>query len=970
MRDETPKSISRASYQPDRVEKKWQKAWEKHSPTAEDFSDRPKRYLLVEFPYPSGDGLHVGHVRSYSAFDALARYSRLRGFNVLYPMGFDAFGLPTENYAIKHKIHPREATDKNMANFERQMRALGLSFDWSRAVDTTDPQYYKWTQWIFLQLLKKGLAYQATMPINWCPKDKIGLANEEVIAGKCERCGTEVTRKLQKQWMLKITAYAERLLKDLDTVDYLPKIKTQQVNWIGKSEGAEIQFTIQNSQLKIPVFTTRPDTIFGATYLVVAPEHPFVQDAKSEIRNWQEVQRYLEQAAKKSDLERTDLAKEKTGVELKGIKAINPANNEEIPIWVADYVLSSYGTGAIMAVPAHDERDFEFAKKYELPIREVVIPYRFYQPNPPVPGKKTGIRTNVHAIIRNPKNGKILALKWKKFAWTTFPMGGVEAGEDIIQAAEREVREETGYRHLRYDQTLGGPVKSEYFAAHKDENRISYTHAVCFTLIDDKRDVVSSEEQEKYEIVWIDERDMKPETMTHAELDVWIERLRTKSTVFTGNGVLIHSGKFNDSFSEEAAKKIVTELKKQGVGKPTVQYKLRDWVFSRQHYWGEPIPVVHCEKCGVIPVPEDQLPVELPHVKKYEPTDTGESPLAAMTEWVNTTCPSCGGPAKRETDTMPNWAGSSWYYLRYTDPDNEQAFADQKKLKYWLPVDIYNGGMEHTTLHLLYSRFWHKFLYDEGLVPTVEPYQHRHSHGMVLAEDGRKMSKSWGNVINPDAVVEEHGADSLRLYEMFMGPFEDTIPWSTKGLLGTSRFLNNIWKLYHLDYQAAEAKNDRSDEIERGLHRTIKKVTDDFESFSFNTIVSTLMEYANALRAVGAGEVDLATWRNVLRNYLLLLFPLAPHIASELWEIRDDLSGGEDIQAQGWPEASPALLTEAAFTLIVQVNGKVRGRIEAETGIDEAGAIAAVQADSKLAELVNGHTKVIYVPNRLINFIV
>jgi leucyl-tRNA synthetase len=818
---EPRKRVSR-NYSASKIEPKWQKKWAKNPQTASQSDSLPKKYILIEFPYPSGDGLHVGHVRPYCAMDAVARQQRLAGNNVLFPIGWDAFGLPAENYAIKTGQHPRIATNKNIANYRRQMKMLGLSFDWSREVDTSDPIYYKWTQWIFLQFYKKGLAYQATMPINWCPSCKIGLANEEVVNGKCERCGTLVTRKRQTQWMLKITAYADRLLNDLETVDYLPKIKTQQVNWIGKSEGAEIEFNIQDSKSKIKVFTTRPDTIFGATYLVVAPEHEIVQNTKFEVQNNQAIADYLKQAATKSDLDRTDLAKDKTGVELKGIMAINPINHEVIPIWVADYVLETYGTGAIMAVPAHDKRDYEFALKYELPIRQVII----------------------------------------------TPDSLVKKDEEI--------------------------------------------------------------------------------------------------SVFVGEGELINSGKYNGMSSSEAATAIVKDLAESGAGKLAVQYKLRDWVFSRQHYWGEPIPIVHCEQCGIVAVPEKDLPVELPHVEKYQPTDTGESPLANITEWVNTSCPRCGGPAKRETDTMPSWAGSSWYYLRYCDPRNKQAIADLAKLSYWLPVDIYNGGMEHTVLHLLYSRFWHKFLFDQGLVPHIEPYQHRHSHGMVLAEDSQKMSKSRGNVINPDDVVEQYGADTLRIYEMFMGPFEDAIPWSTKGMVGAYRFLNNVWSLFQREYQSA-TEGQRTEDLRRITHKTIQKVTHDLATYKFNTAVSAMMELSNFLRGLGDHEVDQSSWDDALRAFLVLLFPFAPHITSELWE---EIMGG-DIQKQSWPKYDEKHLKDEIFELIIQINGKVRGKIpNVATGIDETGVVAAVMADEKLVDKVIGYKKVVYVPNRLINFIV
>jgi leucyl-tRNA synthetase len=1140
-------------YRFEAIEEKWQKRWESEAPKAEDFSKLPKRYLLVEFPYPSGDGLHVGHVRSYAAFDALARYHRLKGENVLYPMGWDAFGLPTENYALKTGIHPRAATDANIANFRRQMKALGLSFDWSREVDTTDPKYYRWTQWIFLRLLKKGLAYQATMPINWCPKDKIGLANEEVVNGKCERCGSEVTRKMQKQWMLKITAYAERLLKDLDTVDYLPKIKTQQVNWIGRSEGAEIQFRIQNAELKseklrfvllhgftgsaqtnffpwlkheleaqghevfapelpnsanpteeeqvdfvlkhaaidentvilghslgtivamkvveksktpvaglvlaggflepkftdkprpfvstftwnfdfddirkkvgfirvlsasndsavpleagrqlaealgvsqevvtaqenhfcgneepllleavfpsITVFTTRPDTIFGATYLVLAPEHELVAKYKLQATNSKEVEKYVKQAAKKSDLDRTDLAKEKTGVELKGIKAINPANNEEIPIWVADYVLSTYGTGAIMAVPAHDERDHEFAKKYELPIRRVVEPKFVAGPESDSAvkvGQEFVKRNAVCAVIRNPKNDTYLCISWKTVRMQGLVTGGLEEGEDPIEAAKREIREETGYRNVKLVRDPEFAIHSLFYHRVKKQNRWARFTYLFFELENEERDLVEAKEAALHDVVWKNKDEMK-DFFSVIEGQYLFKLLKDPKHIHTGEGVLYNSGGYDWVDSQDAAKAIVAELAKRGVGKFAVQYKLRDWVFSRQHYWGEPIPVVHCDKCGVVPVPEEQLPIELPHVEKYQPTDTGESPLANVTDWVNTTCPNCGGKAKRETDTMPNWAGSSWYFLRYCDPHNDREFADMKKLKYWLPVNLYNGGMEHTVLHLLYSRFWHKFLFDEGLVPTSEPYAHRHSHGIVLAEDNQKMSKSRGNVINPDDYIREYGADSLRMYEMFMGPFEDMIPWSSRGIVGVNRFLMRVHQVYSALAREKAGLKDVLHSVE--IHRTIKKVGEDLESLKFNTAVSELMrcfndrDFAPKVNQHGEPEgqdVDL----EALKHFLVALFPFAPHLASELWE---RMFGGE-ISKEAWPTYEPGKLIADTITLVLQVNGKIRASILVPAGLEEAEAVKLARAEANVAKyLASEPKKVIYVKGKLINFVV
>lgn len=765
-------------YDPSAIEAKWQKYWQKRQVfRAREGPARPKYYVLVEFPYPSGDGLHVGHPRPYTALDSVARMRRLQGHNVLFPMGWDSFGLPTENYAIKYHIHPDKVTKKNIARFKEQMQMLGLSFDWSREIDSSDPDYYRWTQWIFIQLFKRGLAYKAEMAINWCPACKIGLANEEVVAGSCERCGTAVEKRSISQWMLKITAYADRLLDDLDTVDYLEKIRAQQQHWIGRSQGAEIRFPLEDSNQAIIVFTTRPDTLPGATYMVLAPEHPLVEQL--EPANRQAVAKYCQQARSRTDTERGDVTREKTGVPLAGIRAINPLNNRRLPVWVADYVLPHYGTGAIMAVPGGDERDHEFANKHNLPIEPV-------------------------------EKGDIAAM-----------------------------------------------------------------------------------------IQW---------------------------------------------------------LEKNEHGKAATSYRLRDWVFSRQRYWGEPIPLVHCEKCGWMPLPEEQLPLELPQVESYQPTDSGQSPLAAITDWVNTTCPKCGGRGKRETDTMPNWAGSSWYFLRYTDPRNNRALADKEKLDYWLPVDWYNGGMEHTTLHLLYSRFWHKFLYDLGIVSTPEPYKRRTSHGMVLAEDNSKMSKSRGNVINPDDMVEQYGADSFRLYELFMGAFDQAIPWSTQGLIGCRRFLERVWNLQ------AKVTNQEScrPQLEHAFHRAMQKVTLDVEAAKFNTAVSALMELVNAIQATGS------VTREEYRTLLILLNPFAPHISEELWQ---RLGYPGYLHQQTWPHWDEEKIAGDTVTIAVQINGKLAGTIKAnpdsskETVRELARKLAAKRlADKQIA-------REIYVPGKVYNFV-
>ena len=802
-------SVKGTPYNHRAIEQKWQKIWddEKAFAATDDYS-KPKYYALVEFPYPSGQGLHVGHPRPYTALDIVARKRRMQGYNVLYPMGWDAFGLPTENYAIKNKIHPRIVTENNVKHFKQQLHSLGYSFDWDREINTTDPQYYKWTQWIFLKLFKEGLAYKSEMPINWCTSCKVGLANEEVVNGVCERCGSPVVRKVKSQWMLKITDYAEKLLEGLEDVDYIERVKVSQKNWIGKSQGAEVEFQVAGKEEKLTVYTTRPDTLFGATYMVVSPEHPMLDKYKEDIKNWDAIQDYREQAAKKSDFERSELAKEKTGVAIDGLSAINPVNEKEIPIWVSDYVLMSYGTGAIMAVPAHETRDWEFAKKFDLPIIEVVA-----------------------------------------------------GGENVQEEAYTDV----------------------------------------------------------------------------------------------ASGKLINSGFLDGLEVAEAKKKMIAFLEEKGIGKSKTNFKLRDWVFSRQRYWGEPIPIVKCEKCGYVPLPESELPLELPDVDSYMPTDNGESPLAAMTDWVNTTCPCCGGPAQRETDTMPQWAGSSWYFLRYTDPKNTEALASKEALKYWLPVDWYNGGMEHTTLHLLYSRFWHRFLYDQGVVPTKEPYQKRTSHGMILGENGEKMSKSRGNVVNPDDIVMDYGADTLRTYEMFIGAFDLSASWSENGVKGCRRFLDRVWKLQEILVDGNEYRSA----FETKMHQTIQKVSSDFENLKYNTAIAAMMSLLNDFYKEGSIN------RAEFKTFLILLNPVAPHITEEIWE---NCGYEGRVYAQTWPEFDEAKTVEDTIELPVQINGKTRAVVTLPADVDKDTAIAA--GKELIADKLTGTiVKEIYVPGRIINIV-
>jgi len=795
-----------------RIEPKWQRIWDdKKVFEAKDDPSRPKYYALIEFPYPSGSGLHVGHPRSNTALDIISRKRRMEGCNVLFPIGWDAFGLPTENYAVKNKTHPKTVTERNIAIFKRQLKRLGFSFDWSREVNTTDPAYYKWTQWIFLKLFEHGLAYKAEIPINWCPDCRIGLANEEVVNGTCERCGSEVFKRVKRQWMLRITEYAQKLLDGLDEVEYIERAKILQRNWIGRSEGCEIDFPVNGTAERLRVFTTRPDTIFGATYMVLAPEHPLLDEFRTRIENWKEVQDYRDQAARKSDLERTELGKEKTGVEIKGLTALNPATRQDIPLWISDYVLVSYGTGAIMAVPGHDSRDWEFARKFGLPIVEVI---------------------------------------------------------------------------------QGGNIEQE-----------AYTD--------------------------------------------------------TDKGIVVNSGFLNGLPVEEAIDRATQWLEENGCGRRKVNYRLRDWVFSRQRYWGEPIPLIHCDECGWVPVPEEDLPVTLPDVESYEPTETGESPLAKITEWVETTCPNCGGPGQRETDTMPNWAGSSWYFMRYADPRNDAELAGQDKLSYWLPVDWYNGGMEHTTLHLLYSRFWYQFLHDIGVAPTREPYRKRTSHGMILGENHEKMSKSRGNVINPDDVVAEFGADTFRVYEMFIGAFDQDIPWSTQGVKGCHRFLSRVWGM--LDHLTDD--EGYSDQFDKSMHKTIKKVSTDFENMKFNTAISALMSLVNNFYL--AERVT----RGEFRTFLILLNPVAPHITEELWQI----AGFEGmLHEQRWVDWDEEKTTDEVVEIAIQVNGRLRTTlaVAVDATRDEVKELAV--KEENVRRFVEGKEiiKEIYVPGKIFNLVV
>ncbi len=997
------------SYDHKKIEFKWQKEWarKKIYQTKEGKDKNPKYYILDMFPYPSGDGLHVGHPKGYIATDVISRMKRMQGHNVLHPMGFDAFGLPAENFAIKKKIHPEVAVSKNIKRFKEQLGIIGLDYDWSREVITTDPKYYKWTQWIFLQLFKKGLAYESNEPINWCPSCKTGLANEDLEGGRCERCGSVVEKRPLRQWVLKITDYAERLLADLDlkkpdgapVLSWPEPIKEMQRNWIGKSEGAEIEFPIisagsnfssqhpastGSSREKttagsvIRVFTTRPDTLFGATYLVIAPDHTklawAVESDKSFLENKEEVRAYIEETRKKTELERTAEDKEKTGVLLKGLRVINPATGEEIPVWASDYVLAGYGTGAIMAVPAHDERDFQFAKKYNLPIKQVIMPDLLDEKNLPRPGKKNTERETVHVILRNPKKKEVLVQflkdeKWKGLDPKTFIIGGIEAGETSEEAAAREIKEETGYKNFKFVEAIPLLIQAKFFAAHKDVNRNIRVQGLVFDLIDEKKGEITEDEffnKDTHEMKWLP-YDKVEETVTIVDDKLIWKYYQTGGFSYGEKGVLMNSGKFSGRNSEEVKKEIIEFVG----GKEKTTYRLRDWVFSRQRYWGEPIPLIHCPVCGVVPVPEKDLPVKLPKVKFYEPTGTGESPLAAIDKWVNVKCPQCKGPAKRETNTMPQWAGSSWYYLRYMDPENAKAIVDPKKEKYWNVVDLYVGGAEHATRHLIYARFWHKFLFDIGVASTIEPFGRLQSVGLIMGQDGRKMSKRFGNVINPDDVVSRYGADTLRIYEMFMGPFDQTIAWSEEAIIGPRRFLERVWKLAppavifplnipHLP--ARLAKKPLPAPLTKLLHKTIKKVTEDIEAMRFNTAISTMMIFVNEAEKSGIDPED-------YKKFLQILAPFAPHMAEELWV---ELGEKKSIHISPWPAYDPGLTVDSEIKIALQVNGKVRAEMMIGASDNEEGIKERALKDPTVAKYLDGKPpkKVIYVKGRLINIVV
>ncbi|QQS60958.1 MAG: class I tRNA ligase family protein [Candidatus Moraniibacteriota bacterium] len=988
-------------YQPRKIEKKWQKYWEEKK-TFKDYSKKEKFYALDMFPYPSGSGLHVGHPKGYIATDISARFEILRGKSVLHPMGWDAFGLPAENYAIKNKIHPSVAVKENIKKFKEQLRKIGFTYDWDREINTTDPKYYRFTQWIFLKMFEKGLAYESYEPINWCPGCKTGLANEDLENGLCERCGSEIEQKPMRQWVLKMTEYADRLLEDLDIkdLDWEKSIIDQQKNWIGRSEGVVVKFPLSiekdeatkqskksayeegiNSQKSthdknfIEVFTTRVDTIFGCTYIVVAPEHPLMKSLSSCssrkektleicISNLDEVKHYIEQAKKKTVMQRTELAKEKTGVELKGVRVINPFNGESVPVFVADYVLGSYGTGAVMAVPSHDDRDFEFAKKYNLPLRQsVAILFSDLEGKDAVrKDAETVRRRTAFAFLKHWSEDAYLCLDWEKFGWHSGIIGGVEDKEQFLDTAKREIIEETGYQNPEFVRFLGGEIHTHFYAAHKGINRYAEGRGMVFQLKNDKWKSPKEEETLNHKAVWITGDKMKSFLNLENFEYMWEILCGKKSECFTGEGVLVDSGEFTGLSSQEAREKMTKWLEKKENGKRTVNYKMRDWVFSRQRYWGEPIPIIHCKQCRAVGVPEEQLPVILPDVNSYEPTGTGESPLSGIESWVNTVCPKCGGPAKRETNTMPQWAGSSWYYLSYiVKVDSEFQFSNSSLYSQWLPVDLYVGGAEHATRHLLYARFWHKFLYDIGIVPTKEPFKKLVHVGLINAADGRKMSKRWNNVINPDDVVAEFGADSLRLYEMFMGPFTQKIAWNTEGVSGVRRFLEKVWRLgerVSIDNQLV-----MKDTTKNLLHKTIKKVTEDIENFRFNTAISSLMILSHDM------EKEKELPGELYKIFLLLLSPFAPHIAEELWE---KMGHKTSIFLESWPEYSKENIQDAYSNFVFQVNGKTRDILVLKTNISEEEIKNNALSNQKVQKFIEGKEirKIIFVKGKLINIVV
>ena len=933
------------------VEKKWQEYWKNHH-TFEAHIDKSKEkyYYLVEFPYPSGAGLHVGHVRSYTALDTLARKKRLMGYNVLFPMGWDAFGAPAEQYAIKNDIHPSIAVKENIKTFKSQIEKLGISFDWSREFATTDPEYYKWTQWQFLQFFKHGMAYKAKKNINWCPKCKMGLSNEDSSGGVCERCGTQVVQKEKEQWMLRMSDYAEDLIDGLNDTDFQERTKVAQINWIGKSTGAEVDFKLKQVNEKLTVYTTRPDTLYGVTFMVIAPEHPYVDLYSGLIKNMNEVIDYREQTNKKTEFERTQLVKDKTGIKLEGLSAINPINNKEIPIYISDYVMMNYGTGAIMAVPAHDTRDYDFAKKFGIDIIQVL------EEETGTPHSDESKKNSIVAIVYDEKQDKYLTINWGNNGGRLFVGGTIKENESSLECAIREIAEETGYTDISLVKTAF-KINHHYYAYNKDKYFNIQATPFLFTLNSDKMVSQNLDDDEKFKVEWVSKDIIQKEIVD--ELHKKSFEYTVNETAMVGDGIHINSDVLDGLHKEEAISKMISYLEEKGIGRKKTNYKLQDWIFTRQRFWGEPIPLIYCDDCGWVAVPDEDLPVLLPNVAEYEPTDDGESPLARIEEFVNTTCPHCGKPAKRETDTMPNWAGSSWYWLRYMDPHNDKEFASREALEYWGKVDWYNGGMEHATRHLLYARFWNQFLYNIGLVPNKEPFKVRASHGMILGEGGVKMSKSLGNVINPDDIVAEYGADTLRTYEMFIGDYEKEATWSEQGLNGCKRYLDRVIRL-------GEKVNDSleySSELEKDIHKTIKKVTEDIDALKFNTAVSSLMILLNKME-----KMDSISKKDY-RTYLTLLNPIAPHITEEL---NEEYQLGSAICESSWPSYEEDKLVDSEKEIAVQVNGKVRATILVH--IDDTDDIIKEKAlsEDNVKKHIEGKeiVKIIVIKGKIVNIVV
>ena len=933
------------------VEKKWQEYWKNHH-TFEAHIDKSKEkyYYLVEFPYPSGAGLHVGHVRSYTALDTLARKKRLMGYNVLFPMGWDAFGAPAEQYAIKNHIHPSIAVKENIKTFKSQIEKLGISFDWSREFATTDPEYYKWTQWQFLQFFKHGMAYKAKKNINWCPKCKMGLSNEDSSGGVCERCGTQVVQKEKEQWMLRMSDYAEDLIDGLNDTDFQERTKVAQINWIGKSTGAEVDFKLKQVNEKLTVYTTRPDTLYGVTFMVIAPEHPYVDLYSGLIKNMNEVIDYREQTNKKTEFERTQLVKDKTGIKLEGLSAINPITNKEIPIYISDYVMMNYGTGAIMAVPAHDTRDYDFAKKFGIDIIQVL------EEETGTPHSDESMKNSIVAIVYDEKQDKYLTINWGNNGGRLFVGGTIKENESSLECAIREIAEETGYTDISLVKTAF-KINHHYYAYNKDKYFNIQATPFLFTLNSDKMVSQNLDDDEKFKVEWVSKDIIQKEIVD--ELHKKSFEYTVNETAMVGDGIHINSDVLDGLHKEEAISKMISYLEEKGIGRKKTNYKLQDWIFTRQRFWGEPIPLIYCDDCGWVAVPDEDLPVLLPNVAEYEPTDDGESPLARIDEFVNTTCPHCGKPAKRETDTMPNWAGSSWYWLRYMDPHNDKEFASREALEYWGKVDWYNGGMEHATRHLLYARFWNQFLYNIGLVPNKEPFKVRASHGMILGEGGVKMSKSLGNVINPDDIVKVYGADSLRTYEMFIGDYEKEATWSEQGLNGCKRYLDRVVRL-------GEKINDSleySSELEKDIHKTIKKVTEDIDALKFNTAVSSLMILLNKMEKMDSIS------KNDYRTYLTLLNPIAPHITEEL---NEEYQLGSAICESSWPSYEEDKLVDSEKEIAVQVNGKVRATILVH--IDDTDDIIKEKAlsEDNVKKHIEGKeiVKIIVIKGKIVNIVV